>query len=176
MKKSDIETHSDHMYGPQYPAVNVKVYCRTPGYEDVMEKFPGCDKDTAEKALEYAYEFSVEDFWERAKEKAEEIFGNVKVHSAGRSSGWLVLNGLDPIESWDAIACSKWFKFEKELKEEIKWRCSLEVVLEDIESNDWHKPYSEKYNFIEKKDGTSMCIADLKKEAIDAGYGDVVRR
>lgn len=49
------------------------------------------------------------------------------------------------------------------------------TVEEDILANDWLKPLSERYNFIDRKDGTTACIADLKAQAIAQGFGSVVR-
>ena len=58
---------------------------------------------------------------------------------------------------------------------EIAWLCSAEKVFEDIAANEWAKPGAELYNFIDTKDGKTQCIADLKAEAISAGFAPVVR-
>jgi hypothetical protein len=175
MKKDDVEFHGDWR-SKQRPAVNVKVYCRTPSTDDVIDRWPECDEKTAEKALEYAYEMAVENFWEQAGESAKEIFGkHVKVFSEGRSGGWLVVDGLDDVKEWDAIALGKWAKLEKELKNDIKWRCQSEQVLGDIEANQWFKPLSERYNFMDSG-GETIVIPDLKAQAIQAGFGPIVRK
>lgn len=161
--KSDVETHSAGYYAPYYPAVNVKVH-RFPQADDIADHFH-CSEETAQKAAEYAWETAQTCFWENVQGTAEDVFGKgVKAYSAGRSSGWVIIDGLTEIESWDAIDLAKWRKFEKIIKAEVKYRTSKEVVFEDIEANRWAEDGAEQYNFIDTKDGQSHCIVDLKKQ------------
>jgi len=55
--------------------------------------------------------------WGDAKELALEIFGErAQVWSSGRSGGWLIVEGLPPVEEWDAIAVGQWAKFAGHVK------------------------------------------------------------
>ena len=175
MKKSDIETRRERGYGRDpLPALNVKVYNCGPTASAVAKRF-GCDESTAEKALQYAFESAQECFWEGAEELAREIFGaHVKVYSAGRSGGWLVVDNLEPVASWDAIAVGKWARFARLIAQDIAWRCADEQVFGDIDANEWAKPGAELYNFVDTAAGPK-CIADLKSEARAAGFGPVIR-
>jgi hypothetical protein len=181
MKREDIETHSTHMYGQHYPAINVKMYrgkdtC-PPDVGDVVTKF-GCSKATAERALQFAIDAAQEGFWEDVKSFANDVFLNYlrtpKVYSAGRSGGWLVVCGLLNIEQWNAVNLGKWAKFEKGVKRSMKWYLSKEHIFEDIESNRWAEEGSEAYNYVDEHDG-SKCIVDLKAAAKEAGFGSIVR-
>lgn len=172
MRKSDIETRYE--YGRRVPAVNVKVY-NVPSTNVVIERF-GCDEKTAEQALSYSHDSQQQIFWEDIHAVVLDIFGShAKAYSAGRSGGWLVVNGLPDIESWDAIAVGRWAKLCKYCRDEIAYRTSAEAMLEDIEANQWAKPFAEQYNFVDTATGPK-CIADLKAEAISAGFGPVVRK
>ena len=167
--KDDIEFHRDG-YGPMRPAVNVKVY-HYPSVWDVMDDFD-CSEETAEKALEYAFESAQYRFWEEAQEIADwhlsNHFGKVKVYSEGRSGGWLVVHGLayrDEVEDyWDALDLTAWYAFEKAIRAEIKYLCSWEYIKEDIEANRWAEEGAELYNFFEFSDGHSECFVDMKTE------------
>jgi len=86
-----------------------------------------------------------------------------------------VVQGLDPVEQWDAIALAKWAKFEKRIKAELAYRCELETVLEDIRVNKWHRKGAELYNFLNRSDGTIVCVPDAKAEARACGYGVAFR-
>lgn len=174
MKKSEVQTHSDRPYGSQYPAVNVKIYQWGPGDASVVTRFK-CPEKQAEKALEYAFNSAQWHFWKGAEEYATEVFGKgVKVYGAGRSSGWLIVVGLSDVETWDAIQLGKWAKFVGIIREEIKGLGDADVILEDIDANQWYKEGAEEYNFVDTKAGTK-CIADLKSEAVVAGFGPVLR-
>jgi hypothetical protein len=172
--KSQIQTHSDGFGRSSNPAINVK--CRNfPCASDVSAKFK-CSKETASKAIDFAYECACANFWEQVQEQADYHLGSgYKVYSEGRCSGWLVVHGMPDLESWDAIACAKWWRFEKVILGDIAYRCDVENVMTEIESNEWHKDGAEKYNFIDRKDGSTACIADLKAQAIAAGFACVVR-
>jgi hypothetical protein len=174
--REDIETHSEH-YGKARPAVNVKVY-RFPGLYKIMDKFE-CEEAEASRAGEYAFESACELFWnECAQDVADDVFGDerVKVYSEGRSGGWLVVDGLSSVESWDLMMINKWHSFETKIKKEIAFRTSEEMIFEDIAANEWCKPMAEKYNFYQKENGENVCIADMKAEAIAKGYAPIVRK
>lgn len=65
-----------------------------------------------------AEEMTRENGWEMAKELAAEVFGSqVKTWSSGRSGGWLIVEGLPDVESWDAIALSRWARFARGVQE-----------------------------------------------------------
>jgi hypothetical protein len=174
MRKSEIETHRSGYGGTAYPAINVKYYgggCRT---QDIAARF-GCSDAQAEKAAQFAWESACEQFWEQAKERAAEIFGGrVKVYSAGRSGGWLILDGLPEVSEWDAVALGRYASMCRFCRDEIAYRTSVECVLEDIAANEWHKDGAELFNFVDTASGT-RCIADLKQEAKAAGFAPVVR-
>lgn len=157
MKKTDIQTHRDGFGRKSRPAVNVKVYS-FPTVADVQERFPACDDATAEKALECAFENSCSSFWECVQDTAEHYlskrFGNVKVYSEGRSGGWLVVEGASDIESWNALDVSAWGNFARAINSDVQYRTSKEYVLEDIEANEYYKPLSDRFNFIDAKDGS----------------------
>lgn len=168
MKKSDIETRRG------LPALNVKCYDFAHGL-DVPKTF-GCTEKQAERALEFAWETACEDFWRDLPEYARDILSpRADVFSDGRSGGWLVVKGLPPVESWDAVLCSKWAKFARLARSELRYLASAENVREQIESNEWHKTGAELYNFVDRADGSTVCLADLKAEARAAGFSDVVR-
>lgn len=161
--KDDVEKHSAGYYAPYYPAVNVKVYHFPQAYK-VADHFH-CTEETAQKAVEYAWDMEAQAFWEDVQGTAEDVFGKgVKAYSAGRSGGWLLVEGLTDIESWNAVDLAKWRKFEKIIKADVKYRTSEEAVFEDIEANRWAEDGAELYNYIDTKDGQSHCIVDLKKQ------------
>ena len=137
--KADIEFHNDGGIGrPYYPAVNVKCYRFGPSLEAVADRF-GCSEGTAQKALNIAFECQQDSFWnfDGAKDIVEYHFPYAKFYSAGRSAGWLIVEGLSDADTWDAIELNKWALFECTVKREIEYLCSDENVLELIEINRW---------------------------------------
>jgi hypothetical protein len=55
--------------------------------------------------------------WEFAQTLADDTFGaGAKVWSAGRSSGWCVVDGLPDVDSWDAIALGRWARFARDVR------------------------------------------------------------
>lgn len=174
MRKSDVETHAEGYYGPQLPAVNVKAYSYARGLS--AETF-GCSEKDYERAVEFAFESAQTCFWEEVQGWANECFPDysVKVYSAGRSGGWVVVEGLPLIESWDAIILGRWSRFARMCQAEVEYLSKAETVREDIEANEWAKPGSELFNFYELADGHSKSIPDLKAAAVAAGFGPVVR-
>ena len=168
--KGDIEFHAEH-YRPSRPAVNVKAY-HFPDIYDVMDAFD-CSEETAQAALNYAFESAQEIFWyETAQELANyhlsPRFGSVTVYSEGRSSGWLVVDGLgyreDVEDSWDALDLTAWYAFEKAVKAEVEWLTSWEQVRDSAEANRWAEEGANQYNFYEFSDGHSECFVDMKAE------------
>ena len=173
-KKSDVTFHGEYMRRG-YPAVNVK--CRDWPTAVEIAKRLGCSEELAQKASELAYESAVEQFWHyRAPAVAEDRLGKeVEIFSEGRSSGWLVVHDLPEIEEWDAPQLAKWHSFENGIEELMRDLGSLDTVCREIEENKWHLDGAELYNFVEQKDGSHVCIAELKRDAIEAGFGAVVR-
>jgi hypothetical protein len=176
MRKSDVETHADNWARGGNPAINIKLwreYRPELDSHDISEHF-GCDLETAERAGEFWFESAQESFWNTIPDVVSEIFPGCECYSEGRSGGWLVVHGLPEVESWDAVMLGKWSKLCRIVRDEIKYLCSREYMLEDIEDNQWAKPHAERFNFLDRN-GETVCIADLKAQAIDAGFGPVVR-
>ncbi len=185
MRKSDVETHREYNRESR-PAINVKVYDPFP-WAKLAAHF-GVDRDSREleTAVQYCFESAQEQFWESAQDSLDFAFcgddanGNTRksgftVYSEGRCGGWLVVDGMPDIETWDAIMLGKWAKFCRLIRSDIEYRTGFESMRDDIEANQWLKPGAEKYNFIDTDAGV-RCVADLKAEARAAGFGPVVRR
>ena len=177
MKKSEIETYHERGSG-RCPSINVKVSSFGRGLSgDSLN----CSEDVFQTAMEYAYESAQERFWEEAQELAEYHldekgpFAGVKIYSAGRSGGHLIVGGLDDVEEWDAIAVTAWGRFENAIKIEMSWLCSDEPIREDIEANQWNEEGAEKYNFYDNKKGVPICISEMKAQAKSAGFGAIIR-
>ena len=135
-RKADIDTHNDGgIGGPQYPAVNVKT--RHWPDADLVRRTFECSENRAEWASQAAYDMHAESFWESAGDDAEYMLGPCKVYSAGRSGGWLIVEGLPPIESWDAIMVAKWGRFERAMHAEVEYLCSDEAIVDSIRANEW---------------------------------------
>lgn len=162
-RKSDVQTHpAGGTGGPYYPAVNVKCY-DWPDTQDIMERF-NCSSEVAERAGRWAWESAQEQFWETEGEYAKERFGvGVTAYSAGRSSGWLIVDGLRDIEYWDALDLATWRGFESSIKKSVKAYAELDPILDAIEANRWAEETSERYNFVDKEDGTVACLADVAR-------------
>jgi hypothetical protein len=144
--KQDVEQHGSG-FGDGQPAVNVK--SRTfPTIDQVVERF-GCSEETAQQALEFAFESHQGSFWESAQEVAQHYFGPCVVYSEGHSGGWLVIapklerglvtmrSLLPDVEGWDAITLNKWALFERCLQREVEYLCSWEAVEASIDANAW---------------------------------------
>jgi len=171
--KEDVELHSDGIDGSLYPAINVKVY-HYPSVYQVKDEF-NCSEEVAEQALAYAWKMGQRIFWEEVQGIANEVlaphFGEVTVNSAGRCGGWLIVDGCDGVgevdwggyitDGWDAVDLAKWFKFERIVKETIKWLISWENVKEDIAANRWAEEGAQEYNFYEWADGHNECLVDM---------------
>jgi len=176
--KDEVQMHSDG-WSRANPAVNVKVYGRTLCVADVVNQF-GCSEEQAEQAIQFAWESAQEAFWDdwTSEETIESYFPYIgaKAYGEGRSDGWLAVHNLPDVETWDAIMLSGWREFEKDVLADVKRCASKEQILDAIAANEWHKEGSERYNFCDTEDGKTVCIADLKQQAIAAGFGPVVRR
>jgi hypothetical protein len=179
MKKSEVQRHTDHGYGCPYPAVNVKVHRLGVTTQDVVDRF-GCTEAQAEKALEFAFEAACQQFWEYWQDTTGccenglsgspeyAYFPGYKpvAYSVGHSGGWLIVQGLPPVEDWDAIMLRGWAKFQRHVLEDVKYRIGKDTMLEDIEANEWYKEHADQYNFYQGKGKQSVCIADVKADLI----------
>jgi len=161
MKKTDVETHNIGYGRPHYPAINIKVYHFAPGLSaEELE----CDEETYEKACEFAFESICMEFWEDVRNEVCNILGKgMQVYATGRSGGWLVVVGLPPISSWDAIALAKWARLEKFCKNTIDYLSSKEYIKDMILANRWNESGAEQYNFVEAGNGANACMVDIKK-------------
>jgi hypothetical protein len=176
MKKCWIETRHEGGRIGRVPSINVKIGYRkfAPG---LTAEMVNCDEDLFEKAKELAFNAEQGFFWdEAAQEIAERHLGaNVTVYSAGRSSGHLIVEGLDDVETWNAIPVSAWWRFVRAIEADIAERCDTERTKENILANRWNEEGAEQYNFADLKDGREICFSAMKAEAINAGFGPVVR-
>lgn len=137
-RKDDVQVHSEGFGRMGRLAVNVKVYRSSRsvplplelgssypiGHPELISTSYTADGFTHEWVEQWAEENSdtadslfwqtCADGWEQLQELAEEIWGKgTKVYSEGRSGGWAVVDGLDDLEQWDAIALGKWRRFER---------------------------------------------------------------
>jgi len=152
-----------YLEGEHLPALNVKTHgLRFPTIQETAEHFK-CDEADAERALEFAVEAATGDFWRMIQEIAKDHFPDfaVGVWQDGRSGGWLVVGGLPYAEDWDADMQEKWDRFAADVRADMKYRASKETLFEDIEANDWAKPMSERYNFVDTPNGKVVCLADV---------------
>lgn len=132
MKKSDVEI-SYHQGHHGCPMVNVKHHLWVPDlirkYKDngthefsddagfwawLEEQWDSSNYDAWDSADEWARELC----WEDARECAHDIwpFRELGVWGAGRSGGWLVVEGLRPVEDWDAIELGRWARFVRRIE------------------------------------------------------------
>lgn len=132
MKKDDVQTRFQGYdidgVPRRLPCLNVKVHNYVT--EQVVAAVRGelgldagytlewFDNYYEDQGRDWVFEMACQDGWETAKYDAEEVFAGrrVEVFSEGRSGGWLVVDGLPPIESWDAIMLGKWAKFARYVK------------------------------------------------------------
>jgi hypothetical protein len=177
MRKEDVETHNEgNVYSPQQPAINVKQrhWINT---DKIIERFK-CSEATAERAADFAYEMARETFWDQVKETVKEVLkdDSLRVFSAGRSGGWLIVLGLKDLEYWDAIDLARWAKLCRLIKQDIEYSCSDESIMDTIEANRWAEDGAERYNFFDTKNGETVCISELKAKAKEAGFEAVIRK
>ena len=175
MKKSNIEVRYYQGEGSN-PAINVKVHQSLyPYVAKVVERFK-CSEEQAEQALEFAYNMAQRDFWEDAKELVKDIFPEGTMYQSGRSGGWLTVHGLPDVDGWDATMVARWSKLERHIKADIQVHLNEADMLDNIERNKWYIEGAEEDNFQATEPGKFICIAEMKQEAIKAGFGAVVRR
>ena len=131
------------------PAVNVKVHkfpsataflnhhdkTTKPAY---IEDWTS-EEERAEKALDIALEVTQEFFWDYWWKPASLYFPGhtVSTYSDGRSNGWLVVKGLPEFNTWDAIMLRRWQLFEEEVRIDVDYLTSDEVMFDSIDANDW---------------------------------------
>lgn len=128
-RKSDVQMHSPDRHGREYPAVNVRADVRFWAVELPLD-LGSCDgveqrsdpsfthdwiaAHVTDDQMQAAWQCVCDDGWEQIEDAARDLFGPaVPVYAAGRSGGWAVVVGLDPVESWDAIALGRWARFER---------------------------------------------------------------
>lgn len=147
MKKSDVELRYDR--GTWRPTINVKWHPYMPGIIAKFERsersaphefdndaefwewvHETLDDDAFTDDFDTAYEIARELGWEDAIDLAAEVLPqSTAVWSDGRSGGWLVVDGLPDVESWDAIQLGKWARFVK----------GVQMILDDLDYQFiWH--------------------------------------
>ena len=136
-----VSVHRDGYGGEWHPAINVKVYRLDITADDVRRRF-GCCEKTAARALEWAWEAMVEDFWEfGAKSAALDCLGDgVEVYQEGRSGGWLVVHGLPEVDTWGSEMREKWAEFEHQISTLVGDATSPDNLIETIEATGWAEP------------------------------------
>ena len=137
-KRENVAMHSDG-FRPALPAVNVKLDCMF-GFPESVD---WSDVDVvADDELDNLRAFIESEFGEERDPYGEnlwsvvqavaigeveyladwalELFGpGVEIWQQGRSGGWLVVDGLPDIESWDAIMLSRWGTWERGVRSVI---------------------------------------------------------
>ena len=133
--------------------------------------------DVSDKASGFAWDAACETFWRDVQEVARELWPgyDVTVYSEGRMGGWAVVSGLPDVDEWNGHLVAKWGKFSRICGLMIKDLTDPAYLLEEIEANRWNEPGAEQYNFLERADGATVCISEMKAQAIEAGFGPVVR-
>lgn len=128
-RKSDISFHDGR------PAVNVKVHFPRSFYDGTMAReteseygLPGfaawwdahADDESFGWLFDAACEGERETFaeWENSGNldyapAFPDYSGRLKMYQDGRSGGWLVVEGLPDVESWDAVMVSRWARFAR---------------------------------------------------------------
>lgn len=97
------------------PGISVKSYNfpRTWFFESL-----GLDEGTAGPVCEKVFEECSAYFWLEADKICQDIYGpSANVMQAGRSGGWLCVDGLPEVTSWRKIWRGKWYDFEKRIHE-----------------------------------------------------------
>jgi hypothetical protein len=136
VKKTDVQ-RSYHTGTAGWPMLNVKLHDAYT-WRDRADVAAEVEGDTfcagfaewlatsaTDDILDTATTVASEMGWERAVESAGEVFGEAfghydhkrrRVWSAGRSGGWLVVEGLPDVETWDAVAVARWSRFAREVR------------------------------------------------------------
>lgn len=140
MRKDEVQI-SYHQDGHGCPMLNVRVdypICRD-AWHALAAEVEACTgmagfaawfdalPDDGE-AAQWAFDAACEQGAESAVESAGEIFGAAFGHHAdrerrvwqtGRSGGWLYVEGLPDVETWDAVQLGKWARFAKVCAETV---------------------------------------------------------
>ena len=152
-----VETRREN--GRTLPALNVK--CRN--WPDVSAAFPGVEAAILERAETWAWNSAVRQFWDLAQQEARTIYSDsAKVFSAGRSGGWLVVDGVGVPEDWDAADRERWDLFEHNVRDTMAALMDRAAWIEDIHMNRWAEPLAEEFNFIDRN-GETVCLADVPR-------------
>jgi hypothetical protein len=133
MRKADIEQYYEH--GRPRPSVNVKAYAYAPDMVPMLPMELGrvgnvgqvphavythadftidwIESNVTEQDQQAWWDEACGEGWEQAQEVADDVFSDypVKVWSAGRSGGHLIVDGLPDIEEWNGGLVAKWSKF-----------------------------------------------------------------
>ena len=179
MKKADIERR--YMRNRWVPTVNVKTYRQAYSWPmtSAIAARLGVSDALAEQASQYAYDSAQEAFWENwkdADELAQYFAEPVEVWQDGRSGGWLIVDGLPELDSWNAVRVAKWAKFQRDVHADIAHRCALDTVCEDIVANRWAEEGAQQYNFRDTPSGV-VCMAEVIRAEraavaqVRAGFG-----
>ena len=115
------------------PVVDVKVYDWPPVSQFVA--WFGCTEELAEGVSQWVYETARNDFWGwYLSDVLDDVLGeyDATAYATGRSGGWVVVDGLPPVDTWDAVMLGRWRRFEKMLKEAVEWYSSSGRILEAI--------------------------------------------
>jgi hypothetical protein len=168
MEIRGVTIHRDG-FGPWHPAVNVKVHNVPLTAEDVMREF-GADEETAGRAVNFALDAATRAFWMYwgRTDALTSYFPDTGARAVqeGRMGGWLAVEGLPDIEEWTDADMAAWDKFETEVEEDVKARIDKAALMDDIRGNEWWRPFSSEYNFIETAKG-NFCIATIRGELND---------
>ena len=152
MKKADIETR--YMHGREYPTVNIKWYgdgwvrywrdaCADHGIDpDAYDPEELMTDDERYLAWTWVAEDQFRDAAADIRNLYQSEMGmRVDVWQDGRSGGWLIVDNLPDVETWDAIMVSRWARAVKIVRSYLEdcdyqyaWR--LAAMLADRQ-DDW---------------------------------------
>ena len=134
-RKADVLQR--YVSGYVMPAINVKIY-RSPWEVELPlvlgstssapdfvwepihtePEFNRAWIEAHQNAFEWAWDITLEDSWRVLEAAAAEIFGrDVQLFQDGRSGSWAVVQGLEHVENWDAIALGRWARFAKRARQ-----------------------------------------------------------
>lgn len=125
--KADVQIHIDGYAGPGVPAFNVKMR----RYVDDLPESEWADvrADLGLTATDFGWAWcqahmTIEEIqrwtdeaatgnYDAFAEQITETFPGATCNTEGRSGGWVIVNGLPDIESWDAVMLAKWRKLDR---------------------------------------------------------------
>lgn len=137
--RDDVEFHSNAMFYPVHPAINVKAHS-APDFWKLKYALEDAGYNLSDKQIESAGNIAFSklqrEFWNEFVPKTiESIYGKwVKWGSEGRQSGWLAVYNLPEVESWDVVDLAKWHSLESKLQNWIKQVNTVENYLILLES------------------------------------------